>query len=256
MKLSIITVVKNDKKNIPNTIDSLLKQKFKNYEYIIVDGKSTDGTTEIIKKKIKNKKKIKLIVKKDRNLYEAINRGIKASKGKFIGIIHSGDTYSNNKILNTINKYLLESTDIVIGKLIYINNKRKIVRNWDYKIKKINIFNSFKIAHPTLFIKKKLIKKIGYYNINYKISSDADFMIRLSKVDKLRFKYIDKNFVFMKIGGLSSSFNGLSIKILEDLKIYYKHFGLFFIFLYSYKLIYKLYLYLISLIFLKNSSAR
>ena len=159
MKLSIITVVKNDKKNISNTIDSLLKQKFKNYEYIIVDGKSTDGTTEIIKKKIKNKKKIKLIIKKDRNLYEAINRGIKASKGKFIGIIHSGDTYSNNKILNTINKYLKESADIVIGKLIYINNKRKIVRNWDYKIKKINIFNSFKIAHPTLFIKKKTHKK-------------------------------------------------------------------------------------------------
>ena len=94
VKFSIITVVKNDKTNIETTIKSLSSQNFSDYEHIIIDGNSSDGTSEVIKKAIRNQKKINYIRKKDKNLYQALNRGIKVAKGDFIGILHSGDMYA------------------------------------------------------------------------------------------------------------------------------------------------------------------
>ena len=93
MKFSIITVVKNNKFQILRTINSVKKQEYKNFEFIIVDGKSKDGTTEIIKKKNKNFRKLNHIVRKDKNLYDGLNFGIKIAKGKYIAILHSGDIF-------------------------------------------------------------------------------------------------------------------------------------------------------------------
>ena len=90
MKFSIITVVLNDYKNIEKTILSVQDQSYKNKEHIIIDGKSEDGTSEIIKKYYK---KVRHFRKKDESLYDAINNGIKKSKGKIIFLIHSGDIF-------------------------------------------------------------------------------------------------------------------------------------------------------------------
>ena len=88
---SIITVVKNDEKNIKKTINSVLKQNYKNYEYLIIDGKSTDRTVDNIKR---FKKKFKLVSNKDKGIYDAMNKGIKLSKGEVIVFINSGDTFT------------------------------------------------------------------------------------------------------------------------------------------------------------------
>ena len=99
---SVITIVLNNKKNIKRCINSVLSQKFKNFEYIIVDGRSTDGTQEIIKH---YKKKIKkIIIKKDKNMWEAMNTGIKNSKGEIICILNSDDYFTKNA-LNIAAKY-------------------------------------------------------------------------------------------------------------------------------------------------------
>ncbi len=92
MKFSIITVVKNDQENITKTILSVLSQKYKSFEYIILDGYSNDNTFKIIKKFNKNKK-LKIFRAKDKNLYDGINRALKKTKGKYIGLIHSGDFF-------------------------------------------------------------------------------------------------------------------------------------------------------------------
>ena len=89
MKFSVITVVKNDRYKILKTINSVKSQIFKDYEYIVVDGKSTDGTSQIIKKNLRKNKYNKHILKKDKNLYQALNYGIKKSKGEYIVILHS-----------------------------------------------------------------------------------------------------------------------------------------------------------------------
>ena len=125
MKFSIITVVKNDKINILSTINSLLRQNFSNYEHIIVDGNSSDGTSEIIKKTIRNSKKVIYIRKKDKNLYQALNRGIKIAKGDFVGILHSGDKYFNDKVLELVNSKISNKIDILSGFLIYVDSNLK-----------------------------------------------------------------------------------------------------------------------------------
>ena len=89
MQFSVITVVKNDKKNILKTIKSLRKQTYKNFEHIVFDGSSSDGTLEIIKKN--TYKKMKFFSEKDNGIYQAINKSIKLAKGKFIFLLHSGD---------------------------------------------------------------------------------------------------------------------------------------------------------------------
>ena len=237
MKFSIITVVKNDKDNILKTINSVKNQKFKNFEYIIVDGKSNDGTSKIISDNINVKKKFKHIVKKDKNLYQALNNGIKIAKGEYILILHSGDIFWNQNILKIVNQ-CIHDYDAISGNVMY-KSKNTFSRYWKYKLDNLNKHNCFKIAHTSLIVKKRIINKLKNYNTNYNISSDTDFILRLSLLKNLKFKYINKTFVIMKTGGLSNSSKNLLSKIFQDLKIYQNHFNEKFIFFYLYKLIYK-----------------
>ena len=168
MKFSIITVVKNNKFQILRTINSVKKQQYKNFEFIIVDGKSKDGTTEIIKKN-KNFRKLNHIVRKDKNLYDGLNFGIKIAKGKYIAILHSGDIFFSKNTLKFISENIL-SYDAISGNVLF-SKQGKVSRYWDYRIEKLNKFNSFKVAHTALVVKKQVIKKLKFYNIKYNISS-------------------------------------------------------------------------------------
>lgn len=240
MKFSIITVVKNDKNNIESTINSILRQNFTDYEHIIIDGNSSDGTSEIIKKKIINSKKVIYKRKKDKNLYQALNRGIKIARGDYVGILHSGDNYFNNKVLELVNSKISSKTDILSGFLIYVDNNLKKKRYWNYKIKNLSPYNAFKIAHPTTFISKKIFKKIGYYNILYTIASDTDFLLRVSKIPNISFTLLQRPLIIMRIGGLSTSFSRIFRKIYEDFKIYFVNFKYLFILQYVRKIMYKI----------------
>ena len=126
MKFSIITVVKNNKLQISRTIKSVKDQKYKNFELLIIDGKSKDGTTEIIKKRKKNFKKLKHIIRRDKNLYDGLNYGIKNSKGKYIVILHSGDKFFSKNTLGIINKNIL-NYDAISGNVLFSKNG-KILR--------------------------------------------------------------------------------------------------------------------------------
>ena len=239
MKFSIITVVKNDQGNIGKTIYSVKNQNFKNFEYILVNGVSTDGTTKIINNFIKKKNNYRHIIKKDRNLYEGLNNGIKIAKGEYILILHSGDIFWNKNILKKISNNISDY-DAICGNIIYKSNN-KFSRYWNYKINKLTKYNCFKIAHTSLVIKKKIINKLKKYDIKYNISSDTEFILRLSSIKNLKFKHIDETFIIMKSGGLSNSTSNLLNKISQDLKIYRIHFNNNFIFFYLYKLIFKLF---------------
>jgi glycosyltransferase len=236
MRFSIITVVLNDIKNIEKTILSVKNQTYKNYEHIIIDGKSSDGTAELIKEYSKT---VKLFVKKDKSLYEAINRGIKKSKGEIIFLIHSGDIFGDKNILKKVNRIFKKKLDIVSGNIQFYKEEEKIVRNWSIKLNKFNNTNFFKVPHTSLFIKKNLFNKIKNYSTNYKISSDLDFLIKLSKL-KSNFYYFNQNIIYMKTGGLSTSVNKIILRYKEDIKILYKHFGLFFLFIFILKVLSKL----------------
>ncbi len=243
MKLTIITVVKNDYKNLLVSLESILSQSFKNFEYIIYDGMSTDGTKSIAQKYLN--KRIKYIRRRDKNYYEGLNYAIKIAQGDYIGILNAGDKYFNNKILNKIHKKILATKcDLLFGDLIYFNNKNYVTRVWSLPVKNLNCLTALKIASPTVFIKRTIVLS-NPFNINYHISSDTDFNIRISK-KKLNYTYLNEFIILMKTGGLSTNFKFFLNKIMQDILILRKHFKILFLFVYLYKVFIKLRIFKIN----------
>ncbi len=226
MKFSIITCVLNNSKNIKKSMFSFQNQNFQNKEHIIIDGGSTDGTVNIIKKN--KKKNIKLISSSDKGIYDALNKGLKISNGKIIGILHSDDFYENKFVLkNVFNAFKSSDADLVYGDLLYISKNfpyRKI-RYWRAgEFFKNNLNNGWMPPHPAVFIKSTVLKKIGGYNLNYKISSDYDFLLRALSNKNIKKYYLPKTLVKMRIGGKSNnSLRNLMNKSLEDYQIIKKN---------------------------------
>ena len=238
MKLTILTVVKNDEQNIESTIQSVLAQNFQEFEYLIIDGNSNDDTQKIIRR-FKNEK-IKFFTIKDNSVYEALNFGIKKSIGDYIGMLHSGDLFYDNDVLKKINEKI-NSTEILVTNCFYfkdINNKI-ISRSWVKPFNKMSKYNSYKIPHTSTFIKKSIFNDIGLYSEQYKIASDTEFLLR-AITNKIKINYLNINTVMMKIGGKSTAIKYLKIKILEDLKIYIRYFGLIFFIMYLVKIFSKI----------------
>ena len=236
-KISLITVVKNNLIGISKTVRSIQMQSFNDYEHIIIDSNSNDGTSNYIKKNI-NSKTI-YVREKDNGIYSAINKGIKKSNGKFLGLLHSGDFFTSDDTLNHIYKKLC-NRDYIYGNVAYYK-KNNVNRIWNFQ-SNIKISNNpFKIPHTSLFIKKDIIKsQLKLYDENFKISSDLEFLIRLSKKD-YNYKKIENYVVFMESGGASFSYKNFLKKLTEDLRIIYKHYKYLFLFIYLYKVLIKIY---------------
>ena len=206
MKVSIITVVYNRADVIRDTIESVLSQTYKNIEYIIIDGASTDGTMDVVNE---YKDKIsKIISEPDRGLYDAINKGIKEATGDVIGLIHSDDFYLDNLVIQrVVDTFKKENKHMLFADLLYIkgDNKDKVLRYYSAKnftVKKLKY--GFMPPHPTLFVKKEVYEKYGLFKIDYKIAADYEMFVRLLLVNKLSFSYIHLPIVKMRVGGVSS----------------------------------------------------
>ena len=171
--LSIITVCKNPGFSIAETVNSVVTQSFKDYEYIVVDSLSSDGTTEYLQNLHSKKKINKLIIEKDQGIYQAINKGINAAEGDYIGIIHAGDTY-RKKIFELLNPHFNGKTDILYGSAHIIHEKDisyvNLKKNSHWELKKRN-----SIIHTSTFVKKSLYQEIGLYNEKFIIAGDYDF---------------------------------------------------------------------------------
>ena len=199
--VSIITVVLNNKKFLKQSIKSVLNQSYKNYELIIIDGKSTDGTLNILKK---NNSKIDYwISEKDKGIYHAMNKGIKLSRGSLISILNSDDVFYKNALniaINYFNRY--KNIDFLFGSV----NKYKLLHG--YKPWKIHWSFGFYSTHSIgFFIRKKAQKEVGSYNTKYKYSADYDFFYRMIVKYKLKGMATKKNEIFGKFrrGGISSN---------------------------------------------------
>lgn len=223
LKISIVTVCFNSGKTIEDTIRSVLKQKYTNYEYIIIDGKSTDNTLDIVKKyEPKFKGKMKVISEKDKGLYDAMNKGIKLSSGDIIGTINSDDILGDEYVFNKIVDNFDDSTEVVYGDVIYKDST--LTKSIRYYISGERKGFSWCPAHPTMYIRKEVFDKVGYYNLKYKVGADYDMMTRLNK-SNINFKYIKEYLVYMRLGGASNGLKGYlngfkdAYTILKDNKI-------------------------------------
>lgn len=221
MKISIITVVRNNEKTIKDAIESVLGQTYKNIEYIIIDGKSTDGTVEVIKSY--DNKISKFISESDKGLYDAMNKGIKLSTGDVVGILNSDDFYINEFVIERVVKEFEEKKmDSVFADLVYVKsqNVNKIVRYYDS-----GYFNPSKFAygwmpaHPTFFVKRSVYEKYGLFRTDLKTSADFDILARFLYTHKISYSYIKEVLVKMRLGGVSTSISSIWVNNIEQLKI-------------------------------------
>ena len=225
MKVSIITAVLNRREEIKQSLDSLVKQTYKNIQHVIVDGESTDGTLEVLKN-YKNSVKdyeIILVSRKDKGLYEALNRGLNLCTGDIIGVLHAGDLFAQEDSLEIIvNKFAeLKNIDGIYGDVEFFNEYGKTVRQT-----KLGSFNIRKIKcgwhpiHTALFLKKSIYDKCGFYREDFDIASDYEYILRITLKCGFRLDYINKVLVKMKTGGKSGHTPKKMLKkLIEDWKI-------------------------------------
>lgn len=206
MKVSIITVTMNSEKYLSDCITSVKLQSHKDIEYIIVDGQSTDGTLNIIKK---NQNHISYWVSEaDRGMYDAINKGIEMATGDIIGILNSDDMFASaDSVRSIVDCFETTGTDSVYSDLVYVeaNNTQKILRYWKgYSYKRSRFRYGWMPAHPTFYMKRELISRYGCYENHYYTAADYEFMARYLFLHKVSSSYIDTMLIKMRSGGLSN----------------------------------------------------
>lgn len=206
MKVSIITVCLNSEKSLADCIASVRNQTHPDIEYILVDGKSEDGTLGIIRENLDFVSHF--ICEPDRGMYDAINKGIKTATGDIIGILNSDDTFASHDVIEKIVRCFEENnTDAVYGDLIYTDpgDLEKIVRFWKGKeYKRSHFYLGWMPAHPTFYIKKTLIDKFGLYENHFHTAADYEFMARYLFKHRCTATYLEEIIVNMHTGGMSN----------------------------------------------------
>lgn len=222
MKISIITVVYNNEKTIKDAIQSVLGQTYKNIEYVIIDGKSKDNTVNLINEYKENLGYF--ISERDNGLYDAMNKGIKACTGDVIGILNSDDLYQDLDVISDVMKQFKDDSklDILYGDLIYVksDDTNKVVRNWKSKNYYNNFFENANVPpHPSLFVRSKVYKEAGLFDLQYKLAADYELMLRMFKKYNFKSKYISRLIIKMRLGGATNqSFTNIVNQNKEILK--------------------------------------
>lgn len=206
MKVSIITVTYNSERHLQDCIASVRKQTYGNIEHIIVDGKSTDRTLEIIQKN--SHSLARWVSETDRGMYDAINKGIKMSTGDIVGVLNSDDMLASaDVIMDIVACFDEQKVDSVYGDLVYVDpvNTKKVLRYWkgiSYKRSRFNY--GWMPAHPTFYIRRELIDWYGGYENHYFTAADYEFMARYLYGHKISSFYLSKMIVKMRNGGASN----------------------------------------------------
>jgi len=221
MKITIITSTFNSSKTVKDTFESILKQTFKNIEYLVIDGCSKDGTIELIKEyEDKFEGRMRWISEKDRGVYDAMNKGIHMATGDVIGFLNSDDFFTATDCLQTIaDEFEKEEIDATYGNIHYVDSDDldTMVRFYSSKrFKPSRMRMGFMPAHPSFYCKRSVYEKYGDFDLGYKIASDFELLLRFIYVNKIKTKYIPKDFVTMRTGGLSTSGLASHCQIMKD----------------------------------------
>ena len=225
MKVSIITIVYNNVNTIASCIESVQGQTYDDIEHIVIDGKSNDGTIDIIRKFEKN---IDVFVsEKDNGLYDALNKGIKKSTGDIIGILHSDDMfYSPQTISNVVNRMENINADLLYGNGVYVEraNTGNIKRVYASKpFKKRYLKYGWIPLHTTIFVKSEVFDKYGMYDEGYSIASDYDISLRWFLNPAIKKTFLNEFIVKMRLGGKSTTLGLQKKKSSQDIRIIKKH---------------------------------
>ncbi len=208
MKISIITVAYNSASTIRDTIESVLAQSYRNIEYILIDGDSYDNTLDIIKEyEPKFEGRLRWVSAKDNGIYDAMNKGLSRTTGDVVAILNSDDVYCDTCALEKVIAVFKKNDrlDSVYADMVYVSHDdtSHIVRRWTTGVQR-----PFRIgwhtAHPTLYIKREMFEKYGNYNLDLKLASDFELMLRFFEKHNMSTYYLNETLVSMRLGGASN----------------------------------------------------
>ncbi len=211
MKLSIITVNLNNKDGLEKTIRSIISQTSKEFEWLVIDGGSTDGSKELIEE---NKNYITYWVSEpDKGIYDAMNKGIEKSSGDYLLFINSGDYLcSNNIVEKIVNDKNFGKYDIMTGHTFFSLNGRINYKQKSPKYVSVKYFIKTSLCHPSTIIRSSHLKKNGGYNTKYKIISDFIFFYEELIIKNASYKSFNFVISVFDLSGISSTNKSLNIK--------------------------------------------
>lgn len=197
-KLTVITVCLNAADTIERLIQSVLRQSFGDYEFIIVDGASEDGTIECLTK-YSNARQIRFVSEKDNGIYDAMNKGLRIARGEWIYFIGSDDVLFHDRVFENVFANDVEALDVVYGNVKFVHSGALYDGPFDHE--KISQKN---ICHQALFVRKRIFDELGGFQTKYKVLADYEFNLRWMS-QRLPNKYIEETIALFNEKGLSGT---------------------------------------------------
>jgi glycosyltransferase len=220
LKISIITVAYNSAETITDTLRSIAAQDYADIEHIVIDGASKDDTLNLVR--THGTRVARLISEPDRGIYDAMNKGLAAASGDFVGFLNADDMLASTQTVADIARALAETdADAIFGDLVYVRQDRpdQVVRYWhsgEFQPRRLRY--GWMPPHPTLYVRRARLLALGGFDIRLRIAADYDLMLRLFRQSDFRVSYLPKLLVRMRTGGASNrSVSALWRKSREDL---------------------------------------
>lgn len=219
MKISIITATYNCAQTLGDCLSSVASQTYANFEHVVIDGASQDGTLDILHAR---RRQLAVIVSEpDRGIYDALNKGIAHASGDVVGFLHADDVYASPEILVHVAQAFADPTICAVyGDLHYVckDDITQVVRVWQS-----NAFSPQRLAwgwmppHPTLYVRKQWYERIGGFDTRYRIAADYFSILQMFSQPDFKAVYVPAVFVKMRLGGASNrSFKAIVRKTRED----------------------------------------
>lgn len=214
MKVTVVTVCFNSEATIEQTIESVLGQSSKDYEYLIVDGASKDNTLNIIDKY--SDCGIRVVSEEDEGLYDAMNKAADLAEGDFIIYMNSGDVFADSYVLEDIEPYLNENVDLIYGGTIRVKPEGDVTERYSGSNIVLRLLLQGKMmCHQSVFTRTEVMRKYGFDKA-YTITADYDFIARMAH-DKRKMVYVDR--IVSKVdnvGGISSAVRNMDTMRRQD----------------------------------------
>ncbi len=206
MKISVITVSYNSAATIADTVHSVASQKHTDIEHLVIDGLSIDDTVKVVK--ANRHPNLVLSSEKDMGIYDAMNKGLDRATGDIIGFLNADDFYADAEVLTRVAQAFESdpSIEACFGDLVYVSeDNRKVVRYWkSQSYEKGSFAHGWCPAHPTFYIRRTALNRLGRFDLNYRLAADAEFMMRYLELGAVKSTYIPHIQVRMRLGGATN----------------------------------------------------
>ena len=226
---SIITITYNAVRLVEQTLLNVLSQSYPNIEYIVIDGGSTDGTVDIIRRYESGL--AYWVSEPDKGIYDAMNKGIRMATGDVVGLLNSDDFYTSNDVLEHVARALSDpNVDAIYGDIHYVNDDdlTHCVRYYSSRVFSRGLMRlGFMPAHPSFYCRRTIYEKYGTFDTSLRVAADFENLLRLIFINRIRMKYIPEDFVTMRTGGASSSGMVSHKRILKEHMVAYKQNGVY-----------------------------